>query len=412
MNSRNSALLQGPPPRAAEAVELLFREARQRRRRRRIVMVAALVAAVAATATAVALSGSGRIRPVASVPPVSHRAVTPPGSAPRVAWVDYQGQVHVGRLQTREQRVVASGGADATTSLVASGRTLFWVSGGVMAYDTVTGRVRAFANGAQVFNAVESTDVFVGSRDAQHLARYRLDGLLVERLALPQGWYLADAGLLGNPRPALAHGGILVQSQRTIDAETVGAKPSKLAVWSPATGNVRPLGDVWKVVATYTDNRGAKSLVAWLLASCTTSGSCLLQLTDPATGVTRQIRSPLGLGFDFGGAFSPDGRQLAAFAMTNLGDYNPETRLALVDVATGSLRPVAGATIGIGDSLAWAQWMPDSRRLIVGGVSGQDRSGSWEANHFLVDSETLRSTPFSFLHDGEQDVNYSVALLP
>jgi hypothetical protein len=386
-----------------------------------------VIAAIAATTAAVVVTGSGHARPAATLPPVSHPAVAPLGSPPDVAWVDYQGQVHIGSLQTHQQRVVASGGGDATTPLLVSGRTLFWVAGGgifydrvtrrvrslasgVMAYDTVTGRVRAFASGAQLFNAIDSTDVFVGSGDAKHLARYRLDGRLIDRFTLPNGWYLADAGLLGNPRPALAHGGILVLSQTTIQAETVGAKPSKLGVWTPATASLRPLGDVWKVVATYTDSRGAKSLVAWLPASCTTSGSCLLQLTDPATGATRQIRSPLG--FDFGGAFSPDGRQLAAFARTNPGDYNPETRLALIDLATGSLRPVPGATISIGDSLAWAQWMPDSRQLIVGGVSGADGSGKWEANHFLVDSVTLRAAPFSFLADGQQDVNYSAVLLP
>lgn len=143
--------------------------------------------------------------------------------------------------------------------------------------------------------------------------------------------------------------------------------------------------------------------------SCTTSDSCLLQLTDPATGATRQIRSPLG--FDFGGAFSPDGRQLAAFATTNSGDYNPETKLALIDVDTGSLRLVPGATIAIGDSLAWAKWLPGSGQLIVGGVSSD--GGLSQANHFLVDSATRRrSTPFRFLNSPDLDVNYSVVVLP
>jgi len=414
---------------AAEDAELLFKEAHQRRRRRRIVMGAVAAAALAATTAAVAFtgSGSGHAQAPASAPVVSRPTITKPSPPPQVAWVDYQGRVHIGSLQTHQHRVIASGGGDATTSLVVSGRTLFWASGGglvyekatgrlrsfakgVMAYDRLTGRVRLFENGEQVFNAIDSTDVFVGSADAQHLARYSADGRLIERLALPDGWYLADAGLLGNPGPALAHGGILVRSQRTIQAETVGAGLSKLAVWTPQTGSIRRLGDVWQVVGTYTDDRGAKSLVAWLPADCWTTTSCSLQVTDPATGATRQIRNPLGLGFDFGGAFSPDGRQLAAFAMTNPGNYNPETRLALIDVATGSLQLVSGATINIGDSLAWAQWLPGSRQLIVGGTS--DNGGLSQANHFLVDSASSRSTPFRFLADGSQDVNYSVVVLP
>jgi hypothetical protein len=129
----------------------------------------------------------------------------------------------------------------------------------------------------------------------------------------------------------------------------------------------------------------------------------MLNLTDLATGTTKRIRSPLGYGFDNGGAFSPDGRQLAVFAKTNPGFSDPETRLALIDVATGSLRLVPGATLAIGEAVAWAQWLPRSGQVIVGGL---------QADHFLVDSTTLRSMSFSFLHDGNQDVNYSAVVLP
>ena len=239
-----------------------------------------------------------------------------------------------------------------------------------------------------MFNTVGSTDVFVVSDDARHLARYNLDGRLVKQFTFPAGWYLPDPFGLGTSSPALAHGKILVQSPPPGQAGTKGAGASRLAVWTPATGSVRVLGNSWFMVATYTDPRGTDSQIAWLPTTiCGISNDgCLLQLTDLATGVTRQIRNPLGFGFDMRGAFSPDGRQLAAFAKTNSGGYNPETRLALIDVATGSLRPVPGATIGIGESVAWAQWLPRSNQLIVGGTSGQDGSGKWEANHFLVDS--------------------------
>jgi hypothetical protein len=399
------------PTRPADDAEVLFKEAHQRRRRRRRLLAGVFILVVAAAATGVAVVVGG------SHPHNAGRVATPArtplqnvGTTQRIAWVDYQRRVHIGNLQTHQQQVVATGGGDATTPLVASGNTLFWVSGNVMAYDVATGHVRTFARGGlQVFNAVGSTDVYVESGD---LARYRLDGRLVERFRFPDGWYLADAELAGDPSPALADGGILVQSQTTISAETAGAKPSRLAVWTPATGSIRPLGDVWKVVATYTDIRSATSLVAWLPATCLTSDTCLLQLTDVGTGATDKIRSPLGFGFDFGGAFSPNGRQLAVFAESNSGDYNPETRLALIDVARLSLRLVPGATIKIGDSLAWANWLPGSRQLFVGGLSGKDGSGSWPANQFRVDSETLHSTPIRFLADANQNVNYSVVVLP
>ncbi len=246
------------------------------------------------------------------------------------------------------------------------------------------------------------------------LLRYSLDGRLLRGFTLPDGWSLPDPFGLGTSSPALAHGAILVQSPPLGQAGTKEASGSKLAVWTPASGSVRVLGNSWFLVATYTDSRGADSLVAWLpLTTCGISNdsSCLLQLTDVATGATRHIDNPLGFGFDMRGAFSPDGRQLAAFAKTNSGGYNPETRLALIDTATGSLRLVPGATIEIGEAIAWAQWLPASSQLIVGGTSGEDGSGKWGANHFLVDSTTLRGTPFSFLTDGQQDVNYSVVVL-
>jgi hypothetical protein len=408
---------------ASADADLLFQEAHRRRRRRRIITTIVAVMAIGATSAAVALtsSGKGHARPPVATRPLPHPTVALPGAPPRVAWVDYQGQVHIGSLRTHQQGVVASGAApgEATISMVASGKLLFWDSGTgvaydtVMAYDTATGRVRSFASGVQVFRAVDSTDVFVVSIDGRQLARYGLDGRLVKRLPLPDRWYLPDPFGLGTSSPALANGGILVQSQSPVQAETNGAPPTRLAVWTPATGKFRVLGDFSFPVATYTNALATTSLVAWLPHSCETSfDTCSVHVTDLATGVTRQIRNPLGFGFDTRGAFSPDGRQLAAFAKTNSGNYNPETRLALIDVATGTLRAVPGATIAIGEAIAWAQWLPASSRLIVGGTSGQDGSGTWEANHFLVDSTTLRSTPFSFLTDGQRDVNYSAVLLP
>jgi hypothetical protein len=421
---------EGPVSSAAGGAEVLFKEARQRRRRRRTLMVAAVVVAIAATTAGVALSGSGP-RSAAPAPVASPAAVLPLGPPPNVAWVDYQGRVHVGSLQTHQQRVVATGSGSPTAAMVASASTLFWVDGGgvvydkktrkvrtlargVMAYDTATGRERQFASGSQVFNAVDNTDVLVASDDGRRLARYGLDGRLVEQFTLPNGWYLPDPFSLGTSSPALAHGQILVYSPGLGQAGTKGSPPLRLGVWEPATGRVRVFGDSWFMVATYTDSHGADSLIAWLPATtCVTSNeNCALQLTDLASGVTQQIRNPLGFGFDMRGAFSPDGRQLAAFAKTNSGGYNPETRLALIDVATGGLRSVPGATIGIGEAVAWAQWLPASTKVVVGGTSGEDGSGKWGANHFLVESTTLRAVPFSFVHDGQQDVNYSAVLLP
>ncbi len=420
-----------PASETTDAAEVLFKEAHQRRRRRRRFMATAVVVAIAAATAGVVLSRSGPAPKPPALPAVSRPPVPTSGPPPHVAWVDYQGQVHLGSLQTQQQRVVANGSGSPTTAMVASASTLLWVDAGgvvydkqtrrvrsltqgVMAYDTETGLTRRFASGSQVFNAEGSSDVFVASDDGRQLSRYSLAGQVVARFSLPGGWYLPDTFSLGTSSPALAHGQILLQSSFPGQAGSNGSAPLRLGVWDPATGRVRGFGNSWFMVATYTHPHGADSLVAWLPATtCVTSNeNCALQLTDVDTGVTRQIRNPLGFGFDMRGAFSPDGRQLAAFAKTNSGGYDPETRLALIDVATGTMRSVPGATIGIGEAIAWAQWLPASNRLIVGGTSGEDGSGKWGANHFLVDSTTLAAEPVSFLHDGQRDVNYSAVLLP
>ncbi len=419
-----------PAPTAADA-ELLFKEAHQRRRRRRLLIAAIAVVAIAVSTAAIALTGGGDARPAPAAPVVQPPAVKLPGTAPRVAWTDYQGHVHIGSLQTLQQRVVASGSRDPVTSMVVSGSKLFWVAGNfsmlggptVMSYDMKTGRVRPFASGDRVLNAVGSTDVFVDAGDPDSygsLSRYTLQGRLIQRFTYPAGWYLPDPETQGTSSVALAHGAILVQTlPARLGGNRASAEPTKLAVWTPATGQLRVLGDASFLVATYTDSRHADSRVAWLPWSCaSTLETCSVQLTDLDRGTTRQISNPLGFGFDMRGAFSPDGKQLAAFARTDSGSYNPatklnpETRLALIDVGTGTLRLVPGATIEIGEGIGWAQWLPGSRQLIAGGVGGQDGSGAWKANHFLVDSVTRSSTPFSFLHDGQQDVNYSTVVLP
>jgi hypothetical protein len=406
----------------AESVEVLFREAHRRRRRRRVFMAAVVAVAVAGTTAGLTLTGNGssHSRPPVATPKVQQPAVKLPGTPPRVAWADYQGNVHIGSLQTHEQRVVASGATDPVSSLVVSGTKLLWVhhtqaANTVMAYDTVTGRVRPFASGAVVFNAVGSTDVFVDLNDPdsfESLARYDLSGKLLQSYTYPAGWYLFDTEGLGTSSSVLANGQLLLRTLPAPGSQPALSKPLRLAVWTPATGQLRVLGDTSFMVATYTDAGTGHSLIAWLPWTCATLPDCRLQLTDLASGVTRRISSPLGFGFDMRGGFSAGGRRLAAFARTNSGGYNPETRLALIDVATGSLRLVPGATIEIGEGVAWAQWLPGTDRLMVGGNSRETGSGKWIANHFLVDAATLRATPFAFLHDGNQDVNYSAVLLP
>ena len=81
-----------------------------------------------------------------------------PGYGARVAWVDYQGYVHIGSLQTHQQRIVASGDKDPVRTLTVAGSEIFWPVRSeipfstIMAYDTATGRSCASSRVARLYS--------------------------------------------------------------------------------------------------------------------------------------------------------------------------------------------------------------------------------------------------------------------
>ena len=108
----------------------------------------------------------------------------------------------------------------------------------------------------------------------------------------------------------------------------------------------------------------------------------------------------------------PDGRTLAAFLSIPGGRDGPETQLCLINVGTGAVTVVPGARINNGEAVSWAQWLPDGRHLVAGGVGRNGTAnGITPANRYLVDAATLAITPFRFLSDGNADMNLSAVLL-
>ncbi len=340
------------------------------------------------------------------------------GAVPQLAWGDYYGQLHIGSLTGLTQHVVAQADADPTASLVWLDHTIMWdramrpnsiqtvdpiANPVVEGFDTATGRIFTVATGMQVFASLDHTFVYVET-DYGHLAEYWPNGVSRDHiLQLPDGWYLTDPSLLGDPTPVVS-GGILVESAPVQYARN----PRTLAIWNPGTGHVRAMGKVWKVIGSYTKPGARSSLVAWAPATCEEVENCPLRITDTATLSTRSVYSPLGHGFEWGGGFSPDGTQLAVFVQTDHATLSPTTQLALV-TGPGTVRTVPGAIINNGDSLAWAEWFPDSSHLVAGGVGSPD--GISNDNHYLVDARTRTATPFRFLADGNEDVNFSVVPL-
>jgi hypothetical protein len=110
-----------------EEPKVLFREARARRRRR---WVGGAVLTIAALLAFIGLVASVRVGSADHLRSTPGRASAPlvlPSSGHSAAWVDYDGNLHVGQLAAGSQHTVAHAGASPTTPLVAIGDDIFWV---------------------------------------------------------------------------------------------------------------------------------------------------------------------------------------------------------------------------------------------------------------------------------------------
>jgi hypothetical protein len=114
------------------------------------------------------------------------------------------------------------------------------------------------------------------------------------------------------------------------------------------------------------------STLAWVSCPGDVTVNCSLDLVDTTNLYTRVVRAPLdSSGFAQGGAFSPDGAQLAVFVRSPLTLTNSGTvvRLAVYDVATGRLTTV-GPALTAQQPGGLATWSIDGQYLYFGGLLG------------------------------------------
>src|SRR6202035_1015103 len=138
------------------------------------------------------------------------------------------------------------------------------------------------------------------------------------------------------------------------------------------------------VIGSYTRPGANHSLLAWIDGSGNGVGVNRLAITDTATMRTRLVSNPqsgvfssavpqygsdvaeFGSNFLGGGAFSPDGRQLAAFVSAFRAHDWPNAQLVLVNPSTGSVQLIANTLIQIGEPAGWATWSPTGSDLFGG----------------------------------------------
>jgi hypothetical protein len=182
---------------------------------------------------------------------------------------------------------------------------------------------------------------------------------LVEETGDPDRWFRVREVALGGTRTApLAPRGTLPLGSRPVAATPGGlvvhlvGSAEGLAVWDPGTGRLErrlAVGAPLAAGATLAVVAARGRAVAWVEEGT-------LHLGDLATGRDRVVPPPTGTdGFAAPGAFSPDGRTLAAVTR---GGFSTRPALALVAVDRAAAVRVAGSDGALSDRcspcLAWA----------------------------------------------------------
>ncbi len=265
-------------------------------------------------------------------------------------------------------------------AIVRSGNSLFTgEADGIYRLDPPQYRATKIANGQFVFPAAVPDRLFVASGSPVEPQGDNVDLITTTGKNLGGPWRAPDGYSITSP-PRATTEGIVVQkviAPISPSAPPRLSAPPTLAIWNPRTGSIGHVLDLGASLIDTTTADGHSS-VAWLRelrGHCfSPGGDCQLVLTDLTTGLDRLIAPPGGLKFIDGGAFSPDGKTLAAFTLANHENWNNDTmQLALIDVGTGQVSPVGKSTGQFGEPKGFATWSPSGQWIFFGGV-GQIRT--------------------------------------
>lgn len=391
------------------APEAIIPEARRRGRRRRACSaVTAIGSAGAAAAIALIGIGGGPTVHSRSRSPLGPAAVRGPvrAAAPVVAWGDYQGVFHLGDVATGRQLQIAAVPAVDSAGLVAFDRgRLLWVDAKdrIRSLAIATGRTTIVAHGTGVVASPDGARLYVDQGTADFLELNATTMRPIRRWPIPAKW--ASSPWVAHP---VAGGLILTHTGRS----------GGLRIWRPGRG-VQPLGPAGgadTALTVYTPPDAHYSLVAWL-PPCAERGTggvsgCALAITNTATDRTVTVPSPTRYGFT-GGAFSPDGSELATYVNTdNPGNSfaTPRSELAIIDTRTGALRLDPEVKLTTTEDAAWVAWLPTGRQLLTGAIVAT----------YIVNARSLVARPFyfdagltqSFSIMESPDLNFSTLVVP
>ena len=427
-----STVLEDRPAAGTSSPGAVIREARQRRRRRGLVAVLIVAAfVIVGTAAGLVANSGGKDNPP-PISPSTPKAIPPsvrpnhsvlPGTT-QLVWFA-SGGLHLGNPSQGTDRVIAQVDASATRLVAIGGRVyFFWrgspdvsaANGGtrIAVLDIGSGRLRSLGVGINLTTTTDGHKLLV-ALDPSHLVKLSPTGARLSPVWTVPSGYTLNTYAPQHPLAAVA-GGIAIESTRPSPAS--GAYV--LAIWYPSRGTVSILGRDTFVIGSYTPPGANHSLVAWVDGSGAGADLNRLAITDTATMTTHLISSPLsgvfsaavsrygsdvaefGSNFLGGGAFSPDGRQLAAFVSAFRPHDWPNAQLVLVNPTTGSVQLIANTLIQIGEPAGWVTWSPSGSDLF----GGSFREGP-VIQAFALKTGQAQATPLTFDKNAADDVTGS-----
>jgi hypothetical protein len=334
------------------ALDTLRRRLARRRARHGIVAGVALVSVGAVGAVAASTrDDTSRVRtiPSTAASPTTRGALATERVDAFVLW-DRGGELVASDPRTGRDVFTVPCDSCAGSAFVVDGGTIV-DDGDVVHLLHADGTLQPLGAGYRAFPGVDGRAFYVVQQGERTIEQWDTTG---RRLGGP--WdvpekYELSGRVFGVAGRAVANGVVVQTTENDSD--------HALAVWSPVTGTIDVIGqNRWGVIDTYTAPGASTSVVAWIRAGCATPG-CDIVLTDTASGESRTVRAPDGFhGFFYGGAFSPDGRLLAAFPSTVPAPVDPGVGVAVVDVADATVSVVRDVHLGTGEPYALVGWSP------------------------------------------------------
>jgi len=333
--------------------------------RRRVIAVALAVIVLAGIAVAVFIELHRDAKRVIVAQPVRSAGALATEPSAQLFWLDGAAVIEGDARTGKQVRLRAARNACQSCGGVRFGRYVFLSQPRILRVDTADGTVKDLGPGLLVFTHPDGTSLYVvlSSESTASSTTTLIERVDVDGHVLGGPWTLPAGQVLPSP-PRAVVGGVLTQTNENAPDHT-------LSVWNPTTGHRSVVGSFRDLIDTHTSAGATSSVVAFTDAGCPTVG-CGLTITRVPDGSPRRIAAPEGApGFIGGGAFAPDGNQLAVFVDRLPEANNPGGRLVIVTVATGAATPVAASTVSFGEPFGFATWSPDGRWVYFGGLSAR-----------------------------------------